>query len=309
MTQITVTRWKRYGHDRAYAAGPDDVRVGWMDLTTGLVTIEEGADSVRVTAELQAWNAQRLLGEGAPVPALAAPVAPPRVADPPPVAELDEPTPGTTGTTGTDLAARVPGELAREHARLEWERQKRIGVVPALLGKLVDAKSDERAWRVGAEGEERVGKVLDRLTKRGWRILHSIPVGDHSDIDHLAIGPGGVVLINTKHHPKAKVSVTKYGIRVNGSKTEHFKQVRAQKNKAQSMLTAALGGPVEVHACLAIYNGGLSQPDMKIASTPTDIWVATNWNIGSVLKRLDPELTETQVEAIYDVARRSTTWQ
>ncbi|MGA5029945.1 nuclease-related domain-containing protein [Streptomyces cellulosae] len=43
------------------------------------------------------------------------------------------------------------------------------------------------------------------LGSQGWRALHSIPLANKVDIDHLLIGPGGVFSINTKHHDKRAV--------------------------------------------------------------------------------------------------------
>ena len=52
-----------------------------------------------------------------------------------------------------------------------------------FVARVFGVHTEERAWRVGSVGE------------RG------------SDIDHLAIGPGGVFTINAKHHAGAKIWV------------------------------------------------------------------------------------------------------
>ena len=39
-----------------------------------------------------------------------------------------------------------------------------------------------------------------RLRTPRWRVLHSVPVEGGRDIDHVMIGPPGVVTINSKHH-------------------------------------------------------------------------------------------------------------
>ncbi len=63
--------------------------------------------------------------------------------------------------------------------------------VGTFLARAFDVKTDERAFRIGANGEETVGARLEKLVKHGWHVLHSIPVGKgDSDIDHLLIGPG-----------------------------------------------------------------------------------------------------------------------
>ncbi|WP_062460860.1 nuclease-related domain-containing protein [Demequina soli] len=300
MTDITLNRWTRYGHDRVYAAGPDGARLGYLDLKTGEVTLEPDADA-SVDDALRDWSES-----GAPATAQATPdeAAEPATLEPEPEPqEAESPAP-----EWTDLASTRPGELVRAQAAEAWEREKRAGKVLPHLARALDVHTDERAWRKGAEGEEKVGAVLDRMKKRGWRILHSIPVGENSDIDHLAIGPGGVILVNTKHHPGAKVTVTKYGVMVNGSKTDHAPQARAQAKKAYELLNAA-GAEVErVVPWIAVYNGSLLQPEMKLAGRIPGVGVVTNHNINTNLKRLDPVLSLERVEAIYEIARRSTTW-
>ena len=77
--------------------------------------------------------------------------------------------------------------------------------VKTLLARVLGVHTDERAWRIGADGEE---AVAARLAKLGghWRVLHAVPVGDRgSDIDHVVIGPAVVFTINSKHHPHASV--------------------------------------------------------------------------------------------------------
>ena len=51
----------------------------------------------------------------------------------------------------------------------------------------------------GARGEEHVGGLLNRLP-RGWRVVHDVSFG-HGNVDHIAIGPPGVFVVETKSHP------------------------------------------------------------------------------------------------------------
>ncbi len=50
--------------------------------------------------------------------------------------------------------------------------------------------------RRGAQAEECVGQKLEEL--QGWQIFHNIQLPELGDIDHLAVGPGGVVMVETK---------------------------------------------------------------------------------------------------------------
>lgn len=63
-----------------------------------------------------------------------------------------------------------------------------------------------------------MGAELDRLARRGWRVLHSIPLANNVDVDHLLIGPGGVFSINTKYHHNKVVWVGDDAVKVNHGK-------------------------------------------------------------------------------------------
>jgi hypothetical protein len=60
---------------------------------------------------------------------------------------------------------------------------------------------DAVAWRRGAAGERRTARLLDSLERQGWAILHDLAIpGSRANIDHLAIGPGGVFVIDSKQY-------------------------------------------------------------------------------------------------------------
>jgi Nuclease-related domain len=52
----------------------------------------------------------------------------------------------------------------------------------------------------GAKGEEQVGGLLQTMSGDGWLFIHDVSFG-HGNVDHIAIGPGGVFTIETKSHP------------------------------------------------------------------------------------------------------------
>jgi Nuclease-related domain len=52
----------------------------------------------------------------------------------------------------------------------------------------------------GASGEEQVGRLLESLSERGWRVVHDASLG-RGNVDHILIGPGGVFTVETKSHP------------------------------------------------------------------------------------------------------------
>jgi Nuclease-related domain len=60
---------------------------------------------------------------------------------------------------------------------------------------------DAVAWRRGAAGERRTARVLAALERHGWAVLHDLALpGSRANLDHLAIGPGGVFVIDSKQY-------------------------------------------------------------------------------------------------------------
>jgi Nuclease-related domain len=59
---------------------------------------------------------------------------------------------------------------------------------------------DARNWQRGARGERRTARQLDWLTRHGWVVFHDLAVPDsRANADHLAIGPAGVFLVDSKN--------------------------------------------------------------------------------------------------------------
>lgn len=81
----------------------------------------------------------------------------------------------------------------------EADRQRRLAVAHAHEAQLALARaaSHER----GDDGEWLVRDLLSPLAAEGWRLLHRRrwPGTRRADIDHLLIGPGGVVVLDTKN--------------------------------------------------------------------------------------------------------------
>lgn len=108
----------------------------------------------------------------------------------------DEPAP-ESGTAGA--SAR------REFERRQARREERIRTKHPKLGGLILALSDDpqstTAWSSGALGEERLGHGLDACASDTVRLLHDrrIP-GTRANIDHLAITPAGVLVIDAKRY-------------------------------------------------------------------------------------------------------------
>src|SRR5688572_673792 len=102
----------------------------------------------------------------------------------------------------------------REHDRRKATRQARTRLkhrwIGGLLLALREAPVHERAWARGAEGEERIARRLAKLLgSNGVVLMHDrrLP-GSRTNIDHIAVAPSGVWVIDAKRY-KGKVSVVK----------------------------------------------------------------------------------------------------
>ena len=100
----------------------------------------------------------------------------------------------------------TPGASARrEFERRRTRREQRIHEAHPKLGGLIHALSDDplstKAWDVGAAGEERLGRRLNELAGNSLQVLHDrrIP-GTRANVDHIAVTPTGVYVIDTKRY-------------------------------------------------------------------------------------------------------------
>jgi Nuclease-related domain len=108
------------------------------------------------------------------------------------------------------------------------------------------------AWRRGASGQRRTARLLARLERRGWAVLHDLAVpGSPANIDHLVIGPGGVVVIDSKQY-RGRLRLDGYGMVWHGRQllVSALRKVRWQADQADEVLGVAdltIGAIVAVH--------------------------------------------------------------
>jgi hypothetical protein len=163
--------------------------------------------------------------------------------------------------------------------------------------------SQERAWRRGAEGEEEVGWQLRKLGD-GWKVIHGVPVGTgDSDIDHVVIGPPGVFTLNTKNHLGGRVTVTSKAIYVNGTFQPYLAKSRAEGKRATKLLTNSCGYEVIAEPLVVIMAN-----ELKIKSLTEGVHVVGRKQITRWLLNQRQTLLPEEVDAIYAIARRRSTW-
>jgi hypothetical protein len=99
-------------------------------------------------------------------------------------------------------------EFERRRAAREARTRKRHPHIGNLLLKLQSAPQHEKAWARGAAGEGELAASLARHCPNVI-VLHDRRMpGSHANIDHMAIAPSGVYVIDTKRY-KGKIEVRK----------------------------------------------------------------------------------------------------
>jgi len=158
------------------------------------------------------------------------------------------------GTAGASARREHERRRAKREGQVK-ERHPRIG---NLLLKLQDAPEHEKAWATGAAGEEALAASLakrcpDVLVLHDRRMPRS-----RANIDHLAIAPSGVHVIDAKRY-KGKIEVRKpfFGeeklLIAGRDKTKLVESLKSQGDAVQSALDS-IGQLAPVHTCFCFIN-------------------------------------------------------
>ncbi|MEU7408953.1 nuclease-related domain-containing protein [Streptomyces sp. NPDC042638] len=280
--ELHVTRWKRYGHDRLYANLPDGTAVGWADVRTGDITVlrAECRDDVIAVLTKHLQNLTEPVPPNRASEVQARPTLPPL-------------------TPADDLAVNPPGQALRDLLT-----ESGPGLMERVVSRLLRRPSEWESWRKGLAGERRVGAELNRLGRHGWRVLHSIPLANKVDIDHLMVGPGGVFSINTKHHDKRAVWVGDDSVKVDhGKPAPYARKSRAEAKRVARVLERYCDFPVPVEPVLVF----VGVTELEVVATQLDVRVYQERRL-SALAPLSGALTTDQVEQVYSVARHRQAW-
>lgn len=294
MEGVRVTRWRKYGKDRLYVADAAGGSLGWFDLVTESAHPASPDHAGMLAAAVDEW---RIARDESVDRELAHPVEPSSIVEevtPSAAAREEEP----------DLARNVAGSMAREQA----VALRQAAPVRTFLARALGVRTDERAWRIGADGEEKTAAQLARLCAKDprWHALHAIPVGERgSDIDHVVIGPGGVFTLNSKHHPGASIWVGGNTFMVNGQRQPYVRNSRFEAERATKLLTAACAFPVFATGVIV----PVGADTVTIKEAPEGVHVVYRSAIRRWLASRPIILEEDAAEVVYAAARRPSTWR
>ena len=113
-----------------------------------------------------------------------------------------EPLSGESLSTESGVAgSSARREYERRKAKDEEKLREKWGRFGGLAVALSDERQHTKSWDRGAIGEERLGARLNALAADDLAVLHDrrIP-GTKANIDHIAITPGGIWVIDAKRY-------------------------------------------------------------------------------------------------------------
>ncbi|WP_329122813.1 nuclease-related domain-containing protein [Streptomyces sp. NBC_01465] len=267
MTGLRITPAWRHSQERLYVGLPDGRNVAWYDRDTSRVSLLFDEQREAVLEALRPF----LTGEFT--------VGPPPVPTPADLALL-------TLHPDDDLAPNRPGEAL--HAVLD-------GAAPPSR-----FRADPRRGALVAQ--QALGERLDGLEGAGWRVLHSVPLPGGGHIDHLLIGPAGIMTVRTLYVRKLRVRIADPLVTV--GRTEPEPQLRWARREAER---ASLALAAAVRPVLGLV--GAARVEVAPGAGAGNVRILRDGE-GDVeaLARLGGVLKPADIEALHATARDRRTW-
>lgn len=180
---------------------------------------------------------------------------------------------------------------ARKLERLRREQDAGASTRAGVDDAIARQQQQLRAWSQGAEGERLVARAIGSVAPYGWTALHDVrwPGRKLANIDHIALGPGGLVVIDAKNWT-GDVTLHDGVLRQNGYRRDREVEGVAQATAAVTALLAPQHRSATVAViCLA------GQDDQEPVSC-SGVTVVGRLQLAAFLTSLPPRLSP------YDVA-------
>jgi hypothetical protein len=143
-----------------------------------------------------------------------------------------------------------------------------VGLIVAALAAAADTfvrwreRSASSVWRKGQRGERRTARFLRLLLeRRGFAVVHGRMIPGHGQLDHLVIGPTGVLVIdNQAVAPETDIAEyqgTLYVDERQGTGARLATALRETASATAALLQERLGGDVTVEPVRVVYGGSL----------------------------------------------------
>jgi hypothetical protein len=185
-----------------------------------------------------------------------------------------------------------------------WLLAPRLGLLAGVAASVAGwalrfrISPETRMWRRGAIGERQTARLLARVERHGWAVLHDLAIpGSRANIDHLVIGPGGVFVIDSKLY-SGKLHLATGGSLWHGRypMTPVLQAVRFEADQAARVLAAP---GLEVVPLVAVH--GVQVPWGKLVAEGVPVVGARR--LPALLSHLPAVLGPERVAALADQAR------
>jgi hypothetical protein len=174
------------------------------------------------------------------------------------------------------------------------------GLVASVAGWVLRFRPspEARAWRRGAIGERRTARMLARLERDGWAVLHDLAIpGSRANLDHLVIGPGGVFVVDSKLYT-GKLQVGAGGSLWHG-RYPLAPVLRAARFEADQAAQLLATPGIQVVPLVAVHGAQVPGGKLVVEGVP----VVTARRLPALLRGLPATLGPERVAALADTAR------
>ncbi|MFY1827552.1 nuclease-related domain-containing protein [Myxococcus fulvus] len=204
-----------------------------------------------------------------------------------------------------ESASGKTGRRAGQSAREKQQKLASAAPIRTWLARFLNIPTNERAWRIGAEGEELVGASLDQLRSQGWHVEHDVRIGARgANVDHLVIGPPGVIAINTKA-VSGPVTVAGPNLYVNDFPTDFIEKQEYEAQRVRNCL-------VEATRRRSLWVQGLIvfvRERPFVQAPPRNVGVLHISELLPVLLARPAKLEASEVAELVRAAQRNETWR
>jgi hypothetical protein len=143
---------------------------------------------------------------------------------------------------------------------LFWAWAFFAAAVLAVAAWVARPSPDPARWLRGAAGESATASLLDRLPARRWVVRHDLRLpGSRANVDHLAIGPTGVWVIDSKAY-RALLAVRRGQVWA-GDYAVDVGPVAWEASRVSELL----GASVDVRPLVAVHGVGLRRRGKRCA--------------------------------------------
>ena len=150
-----------------------------------------------------------------------------------------------------------------------------LAAVAYAAWKFMRVRPQLRKLRQAIDGERAVGQFLERLIPQGYKLFHDV-LGEGFNLDHVAIGPAGIITIETKTwskpargEPRIVFEGEQIQVGARAPDAAPLIQARAQARWIAELLTKSTGREFPVHPAV-VFPGWFVE---RRATATREVWV------------------------------------